>query len=302
MNALEIRGLRKSYGGAEVLKGVDLTIGQGEFFGLLGHNGAGKTTTLGIVSGLIRKTSGTVSVFGHSIDDAPLKARACIGLASQDCTFSQFETVEEVVLCQAGFYGIPRSRARQEAEGIFRRLDLDRFRRQETRELSGGAKRRLMLARAVIVRPRLLILDEPTAGTDAAARRSMWDYLRELNASGVTVLLTTHYFEEIEQLCGRAAILENGCIADLGTVPELSSRLGEKRLILELEGPLIPGLPLRPSPLGANFAECTYDPSSGSLTDLIVRLQSQGCTVRSVRSAASSLEEYFLRRTGDRPL
>lgn len=213
MAAIDITQLIKIYaGGVQALQGIDLRVQEGDFCALLGANGAGKTTIIGILTGLVNKTSGQASVFGFDIHDQPLQARAQIGVVPQEMNFNLFEKVEDIVINQAGYFGIPRRQAVPETARLLKKLDLWGKRQEISKRLSGGMKRRLMIARALVTRPRLLILDEPTAGVDVELRRSMWDFLRELNAEGLTILLTTHYLEEVEQLCRSAAIIKDGMI------------------------------------------------------------------------------------------
>ncbi|MER2528361.1 MAG: ABC transporter ATP-binding protein, partial [Candidatus Competibacter denitrificans] len=215
ISALAIRNLRKIYAnGFEAVRGVDLAIPEGEFFALLGPNGAGKSTIIGIIASLVRKSSGTVQVFGHNIDTQLTEAKRCIGLVPQEFNFNQFEPTAEIVVNQAGYYGIPRELAHQRAETYLRQLGLWDKRREMARQLSGGMKRRLMIARALVHEPKLLILDEPTAGVDIEIRRSMWDFLRTINARGTTIILTTHYLEEAESLCRQVAIIDQGRIIE----------------------------------------------------------------------------------------
>ena len=222
--ALSISGLTKTYaGGTQALKGVDLEIGQGDFFALLGPNGAGKTTIIGITTGLVNKTAGTVEVFGHDIDREPEVAKTFIGLVGQEINFNPFEKCIDIVVNQAGYYGIPRREAIPRADQLFHDLGLADKRDQIGWNLSGGMKRRLMIARALVHSPKFLILDEPTAGVDVELRRSMWDYLKTITAKGVTILLTTHYLEEAEQLANKVAIINKGEIIANGTMQELLS-------------------------------------------------------------------------------
>ena len=211
MNALEISGLKKTYqGGVEALKGIDLTVRQGDFFALLGPNGAGKSTTIGVISSLVNKSAGKVKVFGYDIDSDLEQAKAQLGLVPQEFNFSQFEKVIQIVTHQAGFYGVPKAEAKIRAEKYLRQLDLWEKRDMPARTLSGGMKRRLMIARALMHEPKLLILDEPTAGVDIEIRRSMWGFLKDLNEQGVTIILTTHYLEEAEMLCRNIGIIDKG--------------------------------------------------------------------------------------------
>ncbi|HHS89097.1 MAG TPA: ABC transporter ATP-binding protein, partial [Rhodobacteraceae bacterium] len=210
-HALDISRLHKTYrGGFEALKGIDLTVAEGDFFALLGPNGAGKSTTIGIMTSLVRKSSGTVKIFGHDVDREPSQAKQQIGLVPQEFNFNQFEPVEEILLNQAGYYGIGRKAAKHTVERFLRKLGLWEKRRSQARALSGGMKRRLMIARAMVHEPRMLILDEPTAGVDIEVRRSMWAFLQEINARGTTIILTTHYLEEAENLCRNIAIIDHG--------------------------------------------------------------------------------------------
>ena len=225
MHALSIKDLRKTYrNGLEALKGIDLDVEHGDFFALLGPNGAGKSTAIGIICSLVRKSGGTVEVYGHGIDRDPQAVKQCIGLVPQEYNFNQFEPVEEIVINQAGYQGIRRREARRLAQESLEQLGLWSKRRAMARELSGGMKRRLMIARALIHKPRLLILDEPTAGVDIEIRRSMWDFMRHINAQGTTIILTTHYLEEAESLCRNIAIIDHGRIVEQSTIRALFAR------------------------------------------------------------------------------
>ncbi len=227
--ALSIKQLRKSYAnGFEALKGVDLEVAEGDFFALLGPNGAGKSTTIGILSTLVTKSSGSVQVFGHDLDTDPLALKRCIGLVPQEFNFNQFETAQNILTTQAGYYGIKLKDARMRAEELLKQLGLWDKRDVASRMLSGGMKRRLMIARALMHRPRLLILDEPTAGVDIELRRSMWEYLTELNEQGTTIILTTHYLEEAEQLCRNIAIIDHGCIVENTSMRALLGQLSKE--------------------------------------------------------------------------
>src|SRR5215471_12588541 len=239
MNALSVRGLTKTYSnGVQALRGIDLDVERGDFFALLGPNGAGKTTLIGIITSLVNKSSGTACVFGHDIDRELQAAKACIGVVPQEINFNMFETPYTIVVNQAGFYGIPRPVARQRAEKYLKQLQLWDKRNGISRGLSGGMKRRLMIARALMHEPRLLILDEPTAGVDIEVRRSMWDFLREINEQGTTIILTTHYLEEAENLCRNIAIIDKGQIAERNSMGNLLRRLHTESFLLSLRNPV----------------------------------------------------------------
>ena len=236
MQALKIENLRKTYkNGTEALRGVDLCVEEGDFFALLGPNGAGKSTTISILAGLVNKSSGKVRVFGHDIDPETAQAKSCIGLVPQEFNFNQFEPVEEILINQAGYYGINRKTARQRSEKYLKQLELWDKRRVMARELSGGMKRRLMIARALVHEPRLLILDEPTAGVDIQIRHSMWEFLRRVNREGTTVILTTHYLEEAEDLCRNIAIIDHGLTIEHTSMRELLNSLDKETFILYLD-------------------------------------------------------------------
>ena len=295
--ALTIHNLRKIYAnGFEALRGIDLEVTDGEFFALLGPNGAGKSTTIGIASSLVRKTSGVVEVFGHNLDRELSAAKRCIGLVPQEFNFNQFEPTAEIVINQAGYYGIPRDRAYERAEICLKQLGLWDKRWQMARELSGGMKRRLMIARALVHEPKLLILDEPTAGVDIEIRRSMWDFLREINGHGVTIILTTHYLEEAESLCRHIAIIDQGQIIENTGMQTLLSRLHVETFILNLREPLpktpeIPGYPLwqlDPLTLEVEVAKAL------GINTLFRQLSERGIEVASLRNKANRLEELFL--------
>ena len=235
MNALSVRNLTKIYtNGVQALRGVDLDVEQGDFFALLGPNGAGKTTLIGIITSLVNKTAGEACVFGHSIDADLEEAKACIGVVPQEINFNMWESPFTILVNQAGFYGIPRPMARRRAEQYLKQLQLWEKRRGMSRGLSGGMKRRLMIARALMHEPRLLILDEPTAGVDIEIRRSMWEFLREINARGTTIILTTHYLEEAEALCRNVAIIERGRIVAREATEQLIGDRSLQDVFLEL--------------------------------------------------------------------
>jgi ABC-2 type transport system ATP-binding protein len=297
MKALSLHDLRKTYrNGHEALCGIDLEVEEGDFFALLGPNGAGKSTAIGIISSLVNKTAGEVRVFGHDLDREPAAVKACIGLVPQEFNFNQFEPVAEIVVNQAGYYGIPRREAYRRAEASLRQLDLWDRRAVQARELSGGMKRRLMIARALVHRPRLLILDEPTAGVDIEIRRSMWDFLREINANGTTIILTTHYLEEAESLCRHIAIINHGRIAERARMAELLRRLQTETFLLDLrdelvEPPEIPGfaVALRDS----TTLEVAVTQGRG-LNPLFDALSVRGIVVVSLRNKQNRLEQLFI--------
>ncbi len=296
--ALSIRALRKTYGnGFEALKGIELEVQPGDFFALLGPNGAGKSTTIGIVASLVNKTSGHVAIFGHDIDAELHAAKRNLGLVPQEFNFNQFEPVVEIVVNQAGYYGIPRALAFERAERYLKQLGLWDKRRSMARELSGGMKRRLMIARALVHEPRLLILDEPTAGVDIELRRSMWDFLREINARGTTIILTTHYLEEAESLCRNIAIIDHGRLVENTDMKSLLGRLHVETFVLNLAQPLretppIPGYVLYLSDETTLEAEVSKD---RGMNALFAALAAQGIEVLSLRNKANRLEELFIR-------
>jgi ABC-2 type transport system ATP-binding protein len=295
--ALALRNLRKIYAsGLEAVRGIDLEVAEGEFFALLGPNGAGKSTIIGIVSSLVRKTGGTVEIFGHDLDRELNAAKSCIGLVPQEFNFNQFEPVVEIVVNQAGYYGIPRALAHQRAETYLRQLGLWEKRREIARQLSGGMKRRLMIARALVHEPKLLILDEPTAGVDIEIRRSMWDFLRGINAQGTTIILTTHYLEEAENLCRHIAIIDRGEIIENTRMQTLLGRLHLETFVLDLRQPLaglpeIPGYPLRQTDTLTLEVDVAKE---WGINALFQQLSARGIEVTSLRNKANRLEELFL--------
>ncbi|MGB0835209.1 MAG: ABC transporter ATP-binding protein [Psychrobium sp.] len=297
MSALRIKGLTKTYrGGVQALKGIDLTVEQGDFYALLGPNGAGKSTTIGIISSLVNKTEGEVEVFGHNLDSDLVKAKQQIGLVPQEFNFNQFETVLQVVMNQAGYYGVTRKLALERAEKYLTELDLWEKRNARSRELSGGMKRRLMIARALMHEPRLLILDEPTAGVDIELRRSMWDFLQKLNRGGVTIILTTHYLEEAESLCRNIGIIDHGTIVQNTTMKALLSQLNIETFVLDIK-PIagdvsIEGFETRL--LDDHTLEVDVE-QGHELNSLFVKLSAANISVLSMRNKANRLEELFLR-------
>lgn len=297
MKALDIQQLKKTYdGGTQALKGVDLVVEQGDFFALLGPNGAGKSTTIGIVSSLVNQTEGTVNIFGHDLTKQKELAKSFIGLVPQEFNFNQFETLLQIVLNQAGYYGVPRNIAKVRAEKYLKQLDLWEKRNARARELSGGMKRRLMIARALMHEPKLLILDEPTAGVDIEIRRSMWKFLEEINNQGITIILTTHYLEEAEMLCRNIAIIDKGVIVENTTMKDLLSKLNIETFVLDLKTPgftpTIEGFESRM--LDEHTLEVDVEKDQG-MNGVFQQLTEQSVQVMSMRNKANRLEELFVR-------
>jgi len=299
--ALEIRALRKTYrNGFEALKGIDLTVAEGSFFALLGPNGAGKSTTIGIVTSLINKTSGEVRVFGHDLDREVQEVKRNIGLVPQEFNFNNFEPVAEVVVNQAGYYGIPRRDAWKRARHYLGELGLWDKRKDMARTLSGGMKRRLMIARALVHEPRLLILDEPTAGVDIELRRSMWEFLQNINCDGRSIILTTHYLEEAERLCRNIAIIDHGLIVENTTMKGLLAKLDTETVVLDLQAP-VQQLPAHDSIRLRRIDDLTLEADihrGESLNTLFQLLDGAQIHVQSMRNKTNRLEELFLRMTG----
>ena len=301
MNALSIRNLKKRYSnGFEALKGIDLTVGEGDFFALLGPNGAGKSTAIGIIASLINRSSGEVTVFGHDLIRARNKVKRSIGLVPQEINFNQFETPYEIVMNQAGYYGIGRKKARVQTEWALRQLNLWDRRNSVSRHLSGGMKRRLMIARALAQSPRLLILDEPTAGVDIEIRRAMWTFLRQINDEGTTIILTTHYLEEAESLCRNIAIINHGRIVEHSSMAELLSRLNFESFVLNLDKPIaalpaINGYRLESVDDSTILVEVA---KSQGLNGLFQQLTEQGIEVVSLRNKSNRLEQFFVNLIG----
>ncbi|MDG2847765.1 ABC transporter ATP-binding protein [Vibrio parahaemolyticus] len=297
MYALEIEQLRKTYaGGFEALKGISLQVKKGDFYALLGPNGAGKSTTIGIISSLVNKTSGVAKVFGYDIDTGLELAKQNLGLVPQEFNFNQFETVEQIVIQQAGYYGVSKILAKERAEKYLKKLDLWEKRKERARNLSGGMKRRLMIARALMHEPKLLILDEPTAGVDIELRRSMWDFLKEINQQqGITIILTTHYLEEAEMLCRNIGIINRGELIENTTMKALLSKLSVETFILDIETdgevPELNGVN-RQSLIDGSL-EIELDKSQG-LNAVFAQLTEHGVKVLSMRNKANRLEELFV--------
>lgn len=298
--ALEISGLTKIYkGGFQALKGIDLTVKQGDFFALLGPNGAGKSTTIGIITSLVNKTAGKVAVFGHDIDQELEAAKSFIGLVPQEFNFNQFESLMKILVNQAGYYGVERKLAVQRAEKYLKQLNLWEKRNDAARMLSGGMKRRLMIARALMHEPKMLILDEPTAGVDIELRRSMWEFLRELNKQGITIILTTHYLEEAEMLCRNIAIIDSGIIVENTDMKSLLAKLDVETFVFDLKPNSAPkelvGLSSRV--IDSHTIEVDVKKTQ-TINAVFTELNNQGIDVLSMRNKSNRLEELFVGLVG----
>jgi ABC-2 type transport system ATP-binding protein len=297
MNALSLRHLRKTYSnGFEALKGIDLDVEAGDFFALLGPNGAGKSTAIGIICSLVNASSGTVTVFGHDLQRERNKAKNCIGVVPQEINFNQFETVRNILVNQAGYYGVPRKLALHRSEKCLKQMELWDMRDTVSRRLSGGMKRRVMIARAMMHEPKLLILDEPTAGVDIEIRRSMWNLMREVNEQGTTIILTTHYLEEAESLCRNIAIIDQGRIVEHSDMKSLLARLNIDHFLLDLADP-VAAAPVIEGVHIERTADRVLDvsvPKTFGLNQLFHRLSEQGIKVISMRNKSNRLEQLFL--------
>lgn len=298
-NALAINNLKKIYGsGVEALRGIDLSVKEGDFYALLGPNGAGKSTTIGIITSLVNKTSGKVNVFGYDLDKDLVRAKQQIGLVPQEFNFNPFETVQQIVVNQAGYYGVSRKEAMKRSEKYLKQSNLWEKRNVRARMLSGGMKRRLMIARALMHEPRLLILDEPTAGVDIELRREMWEFLRELNENGTTIILTTHYLEEAEMLCRNIGIIQSGELIENTSMKELLSKLQFETFIFDLA-------PYDTKPVIEGYA-CTFEDEqtiaveverNQGMNGIFDQFTRQGIKVLSMRNKSNRLEELFLKIT-----
>jgi ABC-2 type transport system ATP-binding protein len=297
MKALSISNLKKTYkNGFVALKGIDLEVEAGDFFALLGPNGAGKSTAIGIISSLVTVTSGSVSIFGHDLVKEREKAKSCIGLVPQEVNFNQFDTVQGIVMNQAGYYGTPRKLALQRTEQCLKQMDLWDKRNTISRRLSGGMKRRVMIARAMVHAPKLLILDEPTAGVDIEIRRSMWKMMQEVNQQGTTIILTTHYLEEAESLCRNIAIIDQGRIVENSDMASLLARLNVDHFVLDLAEPLAT------APMLEGFQiERVSDkvlnvsvPKESGLNKLFSLLNANNIRVLSLKNKSNRLEQLFM--------
>lgn len=297
MNALSIRNLKKTYNnGFTALKGIDLEVERGDFFALLGPNGAGKSTAIGIISSLVNKTSGSVSIFDYDLVKDNAKAKSCIGLVPQEINFNQFETVKNIVLNQAGYYGIPRKQAIKNTEKCLKQMSLWDKRDTVSRRLSGGMKRRVMIARALVHSPRLLILDEPTAGVDIEIRRSMWDMMEQVNQQGTTIILTTHYLEEAESLCRNIAIINDGLIVEKSGMAELLTRVKKDYFVLDLASPLsaIPNIKGYELDLAESKVLNVAVSKDKGLNQLFQQLTENNIEVLSLKNKSNRLEQLFL--------
>ena len=301
--ALEIRDLRKTYdNGVQALKGVSMRVEEGDFYALLGPNGAGKSTLIGIVSSLVNKSAGEVRVFGVDLHANRSQAMRLVGLVPQEINFNMFEQPLDILVNYAGFYGIARDEALVRAEDELKKAQLWDKARKMSRTLSGGMKRRLMIARAMMTRPKLLILDEPTAGVDIEIRRGMWKTLKEVNAAGTTVILTTHYLEEAESLCRNLAIIDHGRIIEEGPMKTLLAKLDVEGFLLDVEGGLPPTLPAIQGATLLAEDDHTIDlemPREMELNRVFAALDAAGIKVRSMRTKSNRLEELFVRLTGN---
>ncbi|MFQ3210526.1 MAG: ABC-2 type transport system ATP-binding protein [Colwellia sp.] len=301
--ALEISGLEKTYkGGFQALKGIDLTVEQGDFFALLGPNGAGKSTSIGVITSLVNKTGGKVKVFGYDIDTDLEKAKSFIGLVPQEFNFSQFEPLVNILVNQAGYYGLSKSVAIQRAEKYLKQLELWDKRDEPARSLSGGMKRRLMIARALMHEPQMLILDEPTAGVDIELRRSMWDFLKALNEQGITIILTTHYLEEAEMLCRNIAIIDGGEIVEDTSMKKLLAQLDVETFVLDLQVNLTLSTLTQFAEQSQSIAYRVIDDhtlevdlnKSQNLNQIFQQLNTANIEVLSMRNKSNRLEALFV--------
>ena len=297
--ALELTDLRKVYAtGVEALRGINLTVEEGDFYALLGPNGAGKSTTIGIITSLVNKSSGSVKVFGYDLDKELVQVKQQIGLVPQEFNFNPFETVQQIVVNQAGYYGVPRNEAIKRSEKYLKQSNLWEKRNVRARMLSGGMKRRLMIARALMHEPRLLILDEPTAGVDIELRREMWSFLRELNQNGTTIILTTHYLEEAEMLCRNIGIIQSGELIENTSMKSLLAKLQFETFLFDIapikQAPTITGYPIQMEDEQTIAVEVARNQG---VNDLFAQFSQQGINVLSMRNKSNRLEELFLKIT-----
>ena len=299
--AISIENLRKTYAnGFEALKGISLQVEQGDFFALLGPNGAGKSTTIGIISTLVNRSGGSVEVFGRNVDTHVYETKLDLGIVPQEVNFNLFEKVGDIVVTQAGYYGLPRNLARERTEKYLKQLGLWEKRNDRARSLSGGMKRRLMIARALVHQPRLLILDEPTAGVDIELRRSMWDFLTEINENGTTIILTTHYLEEAEQLCRNIAIIDDGEIIENTSMKQLIAELDSQVFVLDTAASLPSELEIAIDDVAIRVVdehslEATV-PAGISINSVFDAINKNEIEVTSMRNKTNRLEQLFLSR------
>ena len=301
--ALEINGLKKIYdNNVEALKGIDLKITKGDFFALLGPNGAGKSSTIGIISSITNKTEGNIKIFGIDVDQDFPKAKSFLGVVAQEINFSQFENVEDIVITQAGYYGIPKDIAKERCKNLLEKLSLWDKRNDQARNLSGGQKRRLMIAKALVHEPKLLLLDEPTAGVDIELRREMWNFLSDINKNGTTIILTTHYLEEAEQHCNNIAIIDEGTIVENTSMKELLSRLSIQSFVLDLQDEIseLPNFSIYDLKLQDPKTLIATLTKDDDLNNLFNQLTDHGIKVKSMRNEQNRLEELFIRLIKDK--
>ena len=301
--ALEINGLKKIYdNNVEALKGIDLKIAKGDFFALLGPNGAGKSSTIGIISSITNKTEGNIKIFGIDVDQDFPKAKSFLGVVAQEINFSQFENVEDIVITQAGYYGIPKDIAKERCKNLLKKLSLWDKRNDQARNLSGGQKRRLMIAKALVHEPKLLLLDEPTAGVDIELRREMWNFLSDINKNGTTIILTTHYLEEAEQHCNNIAIIDEGTIVENTSMKELLSRLSIQSFVLDLQDEIseLPNFSIYDLKLQDRKTLIATLTKDDDLNNLFNQLTDHGIKVKSMRNEQNRLEELFIRLIKDK--
>ena len=301
--ALEINGLKKIYdNNVEALKGIDLKIAKGDFFALLGPNGAGKSSTIGIISSITNKTEGNIKIFGIDVDQDFPKAKSFLGVVAQEINFSQFENVEDIVITQAGYYGIPKDIAKERCKNLLEKLSLWDKRNDQARNLSGGQKRRLMIAKALVHEPKLLLLDEPTAGVDIELRREMWNFLSDINKNGTTIILTTHYLEEAEQHCNNIAIIDEGTIVENTSMKELLSRLSIQSFVLDLQDEIseLPNFSIYDLKLQDPKTLIATLTKDDDLNSLFNQLTDHGIKVKSMRNEQNRLEELFIRLIKDK--
>lgn len=299
MLAIDIQNLTKIYkNGVHALKEINLSIEEGDFFALLGVNGAGKSTTIGLITTLLTKTSGQIYIQAHEVEADPKRAKACLGVVPQEINLNVFETCEQILLDQAGYYGISRRQAFPKMESLLEQLGLTDKRHQLVRYLSGGMKRRLMIARALMHSPAILILDEPTAGVDVEIRQSMWRFLKQTNQNGTTIILTTHYLEEAEQLCKNVAIIHQGQIVEHSSIQDLLAHLTHQIFILSTHSPIdcLPELPPFTTQLIDPHTFELHMESSASLNDVFSQLTQQGILIQSIRTKTNRLEAFFMDR------